>query len=141
MFPAGFRKQHWAGLAALLVIPLGIASSVAVLNLPKPDSALQQLADDAALASVDALAETRGQPDPQRIQSSIAAATAVVAKSQNRVGSVSTSPDRLTSTVVVIDPATRAAVSAVARYQPPTERQSSHTSAGLPERPNLRAPL
>jgi hypothetical protein len=140
MFPTGFRKRYWSAATALLILPLGLGSAYSVSRLSHPDPDMQQLADDAALASVQSLSSSQGQPDQARMDASIAAARAVVSRSQVALRSVSPSTDRMSATVVLAPPTTRA-VSATARYLPPSEGNSSQAAVVLPPGEDLRAPL
>jgi hypothetical protein len=98
-------------------------------NLARPDAPLQRLADEAALASVASLASSLGQPDHTRIEASITAARAAVSGSEVELRSVSASPERMTSAVVVM--AGQRAVTATARYIAPFGGSAPQASADL----------
>jgi hypothetical protein len=131
MFPAGYHKARWAIAAALIAAPIVVgAAFYAAINSTAPESDLQQVADDAALAGVNALAASIGQPPQKRIDAAVAAASAAVAQSGHEVRKVEASPEQMTSSVTLAEP-DGSDVTSTARYIAPSDGSSAQASAGL----------
>jgi hypothetical protein len=142
MSPAGFSKRFVGGVAmAALAIVAGTALVAA--SLSRPQFRLQQIADDAALAGVKALAESVGQPGAERIKTSVAAAQAAVADRPGALRSLSGSAEEMTMSVVLVDHQGGAPAVSRATYVPPSDGVTAQDSAALrtPRAPSNRAPL
>ena len=85
------------------------------------DARLQELADDAALAGVNALAATEGQTDAKRIEAANAAVRKAIASRSEIVPIVSPSIDEMKMSVALTTNNTGRgpAFTATARYVPP----------------------
>lgn len=141
MVTTAFRKRLFGVAAVAIAVPLGFAAALAVAHLDSPDAPLQRLADEAALAGVNALAATQGQPEDRRIAASVAAAGKVVSGQPAIIRSIAPSSDGMIVAVVLSGPNNRAMSSAAARYVAPSEGLAAQTSAGLPAVPASRAPM
>ena len=131
MFPAGFRRYRWGILAVLMTAPAGLASAYTASIIATPDARLQQIADDAALAGVNALAASVGLPEQSRIDAAVAATRAEAARAGRDLRGATASPEQLTFSVTVSDQGRRGEATATARYVAPSEGSSAQTSAAL----------
>uniref|UniRef100_Q07M96 Uncharacterized protein n=1 Tax=Rhodopseudomonas palustris (strain BisA53) TaxID=316055 RepID=Q07M96_RHOP5 len=142
MSPAGFSKRFVGGIA-MAALTLAIGTALVAVNWSRPQARLQQIANDAALAGVNALVESVGQPGAERIRTSVAAAQAALADRSGALRSLSGSAEELTLSVVLVDPRAGAQAAARAIYQPPSDGVAAQDSAALRTSfgPNVRAPL
>jgi hypothetical protein len=131
MAPAAYRKRLFGVAAVAIAVPLGFALALGTATLSRPDAPLQRLADEAALAGVNALAASQGQPDHSRVSASIEAASKVVSGQPAIIRSITPSGDAMTVAVVLADPDNRAVSSAAARYIAPSDGFAAQTSAEL----------
>lgn len=136
MSPAGFKKSSVAGVG-LAALGLAVGAMVLAAMLAQPNAPLQRIADDAAAAGVNALAESAGQPGEQRIRDSVAAAQGALAGRPGTLRSLSGSAEALTLSVMLVD-AHGAEATAQAIYQMPSEGVAAQNSAALPS--SLLAP-
>lgn len=132
MFPAGFRNRLIGMAAVVVAVPLGFAAAYTASNFACSDAPLQRLADEAALAGVNSLAASVGQPEDQRVEASVAAARQVLSARQSAIRLITTSTDGLKLSVVLNDPENHARASATARYIPPSDGYTAQAAAGLP---------
>ena len=116
-------KRMAVAAAALVPICLVLALQA---NTYSANARLQELADSAALAGVNSLASSAGQPDSERRATSIAIARDVVSARPNTVSEIKPSPESSKMSVVVRDTALGKQASSAATYLPP--------SAGAPTR-------
>jgi hypothetical protein len=130
MSPAGFSKRFVGGVA-MAALTLAVGTTLAAVSLSQPQTRLQQIADDAALAGVKALAESVGQPGADRIKNSVAAAQAALAGRPGALRSLSGSAEELTLSVVLVDPHGDTKAAARAIYQPPSDGMAAQDSAAL----------
>ncbi|MBB5048089.1 hypothetical protein HNR60_002850 [Rhodopseudomonas rhenobacensis] len=121
-----------AGLAAAGVLLAGVGVAIASRGAGAPQARLQELANNAALAGVTALADSIGKPGEQRIAASVAAAKTSLADQPATLHRVAASAEQLTMSVVLIDPGKRSEVKATARYVAPSQGRSAQQAAGLP---------
>jgi hypothetical protein len=131
MSPAGFSKR-FAGGVAMAALAVVAGTALVAVSLSSPQLRLQQIADDAALAGVKALAESVGQPGADRIKTSVAAAQAALAGRPGALRSLSGSAEELTLSVVLVDQQGGGKAAARATYQPPSGGVAAQDSAALP---------
>lgn len=96
-------RKTAAGTIAIAAMLLAGATSLAITQQrgTAADTALQALADEAALAGVSALAASEGQSDAQRIAAAHAAAHKVIASRSGIVPVVAPSLDDMTMQVAL----------------------------------------
>ncbi|WP_322516753.1 hypothetical protein SR870_03980 [Rhodopseudomonas palustris] len=109
-----------APLAVLLALPLAAITIYAGTTRATGHPPLQQIADEAAIAGVHALAASNHQTPAGRAAVSTAAARRVIGDRSATIRAVTPSPDELKVAVELVDPATRAEATATARYVPPS---------------------
>ena len=117
-----FRK-HRVSIIAIAAMLLAGATSFAVAQqrTAAADARLQELADEAALAGVSALAATEGQTDAKRIEAANAAVRKALASRSEIVPIISPSIDEMKMSVALTTNSTGRgpAFTATARYVPP----------------------
>lgn len=131
MRPHRSPRRLTAPLALLLAVPVGVAAVFAVPLLHRTDPPLQRLADEAALAGVNALAASAPLTSQRRDAVSTAAATRVLG---HRPVSVRTSPasdNAMEVSIEVTDPASQQRARATARYVPPSFGRRDQQSASI----------
>jgi len=131
MVRIGSSRRLAAPLAMLLSVPVGVAAVYAVPMLTRAQPPLQRLADEAALAGVNALAASQALTAPRRTAVSTAAAQRMIDHRGATLGAVTPSPDKLEVSVELTDPATRATASSTARYVPPSAGRVDQQSASV----------
>jgi hypothetical protein len=93
---------------------------------------LQEIADNAALAGVNALAASTGQPADARSAAAVAAAQTAVAGQSGTIRTLQPSIDGLTMSVVVEDADKGTQVSATARYIPAKDSRPARQAVNMP---------
>ena len=132
------RKWLLAPLALLLALPLTAVTIYAGMSRASSHPPLQQIANEAAIAGVHALAASNHQTAEGRAAVSTAAARRVIGDRAATLRTVTPSPDELKVSVELIDPATRAEATATARYAPPSMGLAEQRAAAVS---NRAAPL
>jgi hypothetical protein len=116
-------RKYRASVIAMAALLLAGATSYAVAQqkTANADARLQELADDAALAGVNALAATEGQTDAKRFEAANAAVKKVIASRAEIVPIISPSIDDMKVSVALTTSHTGkgAAFTATARYVQP----------------------
>lgn len=120
MLTHNFSKRTAVFILAM-ALPIAATSATVVSNNFKPDAKLQELADNAALAGVNAMAANSTQPAQVRVQASISAVKEVIANKPGLTGDISASVDSMTTSVVLSNPTTRKPISATAHYILPND--------------------
>ena len=126
------RTYRWGAFAMAALLLAGATSyAVAQQKSAKADTQLQELADHAALAGVNALAATEGLTDAKRLEAANAAVKKAIASRPEILPIVSPSIDGLTMSVALTTSNTGRghAVTATARYVQPGVAMSSGQSA------------
>jgi hypothetical protein len=121
-------KRHLTAVAAV-AIPLAVAS-YAVSVHARTDTRLQDAADSAALAGVNSLAASTGQPAEARAAAAVTAARAAAAQS-GIVRTLQPSVDGLTMSVVMEDADKGTQASATAKYIPAKDGQPPRQAINL----------
>ena len=135
MRAAGFANWQIV-LAAALIVPPGLISAYAMSNHPKANAALQELADNAALAGVNSLASSADQPQEARIAASVAAAKNAVVAKTGVLYAISPSIDHMTMSVVMDDRGKGSRVSSTAYYIPPSDELAPWQASAIADRPS-----
>lgn len=136
MVPANLQKRHLALILALSAFALTSAHAVSAHS--RATAQLQELADNAALAGVNALAGSADQPQDARLATAIAAAKNVMTARPGMNPTMSSSIDRLTMSVVLDDIAKGTHVTATAHYIPPSDGRSSQQAANVSVVPRVQ---
>ena len=131
MRPHRSRRRLTAPLALLLAAPVGFGAVYAVPLLHRTDPPLQRLADEAALAGVNALAAAAPLTAQRRDAVSAAAAQRVLGHRPASVRASQASTDTLEVSVEVTDPASQQRAQATARYLPPSFGRRDQESASV----------
>lgn len=117
------HRRHRVGVIAMAAMLLAGATSFAIAQqrTAAADAKLQALADEAALAGVNALAASEGQTDAKRYELAGAAVRKVIASRNEVVPIVSPSIDEMTMSVALSTNTTGRgpALTATARYVQP----------------------
>jgi hypothetical protein len=132
MTGTSIRKYRVSVIAMAALLLAGATSyAVAQQRTAGADARLQELADNAALAGVNALAATEGQTDASRIEAANAAIKKAIASRAELVPIVSPSLDEMKMSVALTTSNTGrgAAVTATARYVHPGSAVSTATAA------------
>ena len=120
MIGTRLHKQHRMGAIAMAALLMAGATSFMIVQqrVAVADTKLQALADEAALAGVNALAATEGQTDAKRIEAANAAVRKVTAARAELTPIVTPSIDDLTMSVALTSSNTGRgrALLATARY-------------------------
>lgn len=116
-------RKYRAGAIAVAALLIAGATSYAVAQQQSAvaDARLQELADDAALAGVNALAATEGQTDAKRLEAANAAVRKAIASRSEIVPIIAPSIDDMQVSVALTTSNTGKglAFTATARYVPP----------------------
>jgi predicted outer membrane protein len=131
MLRIGSNRRMAAPLAMLLAVPFGLGALYAVPMLARTDPPLQRLADEAALAGVNALAASQPLTAPRRAAVSTAAAERMLGDRKATIRAVTPAADKLEVSVELTDPATQASATATARYVPPSAGRNDQESASV----------
>lgn len=124
------RGKRIGSIVALAALPLIAVTAYAVTSFASVERPLQRIANEAALASVNALAASHDPSEEGRTAISTAAARRAVGERSAQVRAVTPSRAELKVSIELIDPATRASAVATARYLPPSEgRAEQHAAA------------
>jgi hypothetical protein len=127
------QRRHRIGVIAMAAMLLAGATSFAIAQqrTAAADAKLQALADDAALAGVNALAATEGQTDAKRLEAANAAVRKVIAARGEIVPIVSPSIEEMKMSVALTTNTTGRgpALTATARYVQPGSAVSPGPSA------------
>jgi hypothetical protein len=127
------QRRHRIGVIAMAAMLLAGATSFAIAQqrTAAADAKLQALADDAALAGVNALAATEGQTDTKRLEAANAAVRKVIAARGEIVPIVSPSIEEMKMSVALTTNTTGRgpALTAPARYVQPGSAVSPGPSA------------
>lgn len=126
-------RKYRIGVLAMAALLLASVTSYAVAQqrAAAADARLQELADNAALAGVSALAATEGQPDARRYEAANAAVRKVIASRAEIVPVISPSIDDMTMSVALTTSNTGRgpAFTATARYVQPGSAMSPGQAA------------
>jgi hypothetical protein len=117
-----FRKHRVSVIAMAAILLAGATSfAVAQQRTAAADARLQALTDNAALAGVNALAATAGQPDAKRIEAANAAVHKVIASHREIMPIIAPSIDEMKLSVALTTSRTGRgpAFTATARYMQP----------------------
>ncbi|PZA11698.1 hypothetical protein DNX69_11260 [Rhodopseudomonas palustris] len=125
------QRRLTAPLALLLAAPVGLGAVFAVPLLHRTDPPLQRLADEAALASVNALAAAAPLTAQRRDAVSAAAAKRVLGHRPASVRASQVSADTMEVSVEVTDPTSQQRAQATARYLPPSLGRHDQKSASV----------
>lgn len=127
--------RHRFGIVALATLLVAGAMTFAIAHKKgfSADTRLQELADNAALAGVTALAQSEGQADTARLEAADAAARYVVAARPGVTPIVAPSIDQKTISVTLTRSETGRgpSITATARYVEPGAAISSAQTAAL----------
>lgn len=132
MTRTSLRKYRMSLIAMAVVMCAGATSyAVAQQRAVAADARLQELADHAALAGVNALAATEGESDASRLAAADAAVRKVIASRAEIVPIISPSIEELKMSVALTTSATGRgpALTATARYVPPGSSMSPEQTA------------
>lgn len=124
-------KRHMAMIAALTT-SVAITASYAASVHARTSTHLQEIADNAALAGVNALAASADQPAETRSAAAIAAAQTAAAGQSGTIRTLQPSVDGLTMSVVVEDADKGTQVSATARYIPAKDSRPARQAVNMP---------
>jgi hypothetical protein len=126
-----FLSKRCLALIAAFAMPVAITACYAASVHARTSTHLQELADNAALAGVHALAATAGMPEDARSAAAIAAAQTVVAGQSGVVRTLQPSVDGLTMSVIMEDSDKGMQVSATAKYIPAKDSQPARQALNL----------
>jgi len=127
-----FLSQRHLALVTALAVPFAVSACYAVSVHANPNTRLQEVADNAALAGVNSLAASADRPADARSAAAIAAARTVIAAQSGMTGKLQPSVDGLTMSVIMEDTDNGARVSATARYIPAKDGQPARQAANMP---------
>lgn len=135
MTGTSFRKYR-VGIVAMATLLLAGAASYAMTqrSSASAEAQLQELADNAALAGVNALAATEGQAEATRFEAASTAVRKVIASRSEVVPIISPSLDDMTMSVALTttnNTGTGPAFTATARYVAPGSAVSPGPSADI----------
>lgn len=125
------RAERLGSLTALLILPVVAIATYAFATRANGHPHLQQIADEAAIAGVHALAASDHSTDAGRLATTTVAARRAIGDRAATIRAITPSADKLTVVVELIDPATNAEASATARYVPPGVSPAGRQSAAI----------
>ncbi|NEW90777.1 hypothetical protein [Rhodopseudomonas sp. BR0M22] len=131
MRPYRSSPRLTAPLALLLAVPVGVGAVFAAPLLHRNDPPLQRLADEAALAGVNALAASAPLTSQRRSAVSTAAAQRVLGHRPAVVRPGPVSDQSMEVSVEVTDPASQQSARSTARYVPPSFGRHDQQSASI----------
>ncbi|ABD07850.1 hypothetical protein RPB_3154 [Rhodopseudomonas palustris HaA2] len=118
-------------LVALLALPVAAVAIYAGMTVAKGHPPLQQIANEAAIAGVHALAASDHRTAEGCAAASTVAARRVIGDRPAMIRAVTPSYDKLTVSVELIDPATNTEATATARYVPPSTGLAPQKAAAV----------
>jgi phosphotransferase system HPr-like phosphotransfer protein len=124
-------KRHLAVIAALTASAAVTACYAASIHA-RTSTHLQEIADNAALAGVNALAASTGQPADARSAAAVTAAQSVATGQSSTIRALQASADGLTMSVVMEDADKGTQVSATARYIPAKDSRPARQAINMP---------
>ncbi|MGP9812643.1 hypothetical protein ACTZWT_14120 [Rhodopseudomonas sp. NSM] len=118
-------------LLALLALPLAAVTIYGGTTRANGDPPLQQIADEAAIAGVHALASSDHQTAAGRAAASSVAARRVIGDRPAKILAVTPADEELKVSIDLLDPATNAQATATARYVPPSTGLAPQKAAAV----------
>lgn len=126
-----FFGRRRSALMAALGISVGALACYAASVHARPNTQLQDIADNAALAGVNSLAASAGQPADARSAAAMAAARTAAAAQSGVIRTLQPSVDGLTMSIVMEDVDKGTRVSSTARYIPAKDGQPARQAINL----------
>ncbi|WP_147407845.1 hypothetical protein [Rhodopseudomonas palustris] len=125
------RGERLGSLIALAMLPLAAIATYAMTTRANGHTHLQQIADEAAIAGVHALAASDHATAAGRQAATSVAARRAIGDRSATIRSVTPSADRMSVSIEIVDPATKAEATATARYLPPGVRPAGQQAAAI----------